>query len=380
MVGPNAKYDNRFVYLPDVGELIPGDILLTFNAESGHDRDVKQSKVIAKATRGKFSHAMICFSPPSFIEAIGSGVGIISLQRSFAHEIENVRVLRYPDAGVAIKAARQAQLEVGREYSIRKAMSAVLPQGTIARITDKGIFCSALVAQAFLNAGASEFRETPIERTTPATIEKLDCLLNVTDAVFRRALSPRNIEYMAALDGDRGDSLAARQVEITGRYARELYSEAEALAGAWTELRLQLVPSFFGILQMIEDAFESIKHVEESNRSNFEKTVIVLDDRAATLLATGELQDLMTELIAADDAMMIRNIRESFQPNPDIDKRAMENYLAATVTQLVQRRQALAKLERSRSAAMLQMADIDRRALNASILRLAGIREILGRI
>ena len=118
-----AKYGGVAVYLPVVSRFRPGDILLTLNTESDDRKELRVSRVIARATRGRFSHALICSIPPTFIEAIGPGVSTISLARCFAHNLKNVRALRYPDREVSAKAASLARLEVGRDYSRAKAIA-----------------------------------------------------------------------------------------------------------------------------------------------------------------------------------------------------------------------------------------------------------------
>lgn len=176
----NHKYNGRTVLLPEVDSLQPGDILLSFNAESTDRGDGKVAGVIRAATKGRFSHALICSAPPTLIEAIGRGVSTLSLARCFAHSLDNVRVLRYPDAEVARKAASLVQLQVGRDYSISRAILSVFPEQTITKINDHGIFCSALVAQVYVNAGAEIFASTAVDRTTPATIDQLNVLIDIT--------------------------------------------------------------------------------------------------------------------------------------------------------------------------------------------------------
>ena len=59
-----TRYDGKQVFVPEVDKLLPGDILLTFNAEAEASKDLKQSKAIRAATGGSFSHALICSVPP----------------------------------------------------------------------------------------------------------------------------------------------------------------------------------------------------------------------------------------------------------------------------------------------------------------------------
>lgn len=101
MIERNPKYDGRYVYVTDLSKLKPSDVLLTRNSETSSKKAGFQSGAIAKATRGTYSHAMLCPVPPTFIEAVGHGVSNVSAQRCFIHDLKNVRVLRYPDAAIA---------------------------------------------------------------------------------------------------------------------------------------------------------------------------------------------------------------------------------------------------------------------------------------
>src|SRR5262245_20654569 len=80
MVERNPKYDGLHVYKIDIGKLLPGDVLLTRNVETASSKGKLQARAIMKATRGSFSHAMLCTVPPTFIEAIGQGVSNVSAQ------------------------------------------------------------------------------------------------------------------------------------------------------------------------------------------------------------------------------------------------------------------------------------------------------------
>lgn len=133
--------DGQMVWLPAVGLVRPGDILLTNNVESRAAKGLKVSGVIRAATRVRFSHTMICSSPPTFIEAV-----------------------------IAAQAAARAQFEVGRSYWVPRAVGSVL-SGDAGRSADRGTFCSALVAQCYALAAAECFQRVSPERTTPATIE-----------------------------------------------------------------------------------------------------------------------------------------------------------------------------------------------------------------
>ncbi|TMJ12183.1 MAG: hypothetical protein E6G94_14325 [Alphaproteobacteria bacterium] len=349
------QYDGRTVFLPRVGLIRSGDILLTFNAESRDRAGSKTSRLITAATRGRFSHALICSSPPTFVEAISAGVSTLSLARCFAHDLRNVRLLRYPDASVAAEAARLVQLEIGRDYSRARAVSAVFPVRTLSRIEDHGIFCSALVAQAYVTAGGTLFGRTPVERTTPATIDELEGLDDLTEAVFSPGPAPRNIETMSALDGDRAPTLSERQTELSNSYAKALWPVASGIADDFPELERSVTPSFYGLLDFVVNA----------------------------LLDTGELTGLLREIAAADDAMLSATVARSFHGDPDIDVVALRGYLEAGREQLSQRQESIRAWEEwglEHSVAMRAYLPIDRNAAEAIRRRNTLLEEILGRL
>jgi hypothetical protein len=376
------QYDGKTVLLPRVELVRSGDILLTLNAESADRTGSKTSRAITAATRGRFSHALICSSPPTFVEAIGSGVSTLSLGRCFAHDLKNVRLLRYPDASVAAKAAKLVQLEIGRDYSVARAVNSVFPLRTLRRVEDRGIFCSALVAQVYLAAGGTLFARTPVERTTPATIDELQGLEDLTASVFRPALAPRNIETMSALDGDRAPTPSARQTELSNRCAKELFPAAIAIAADFPELDLSVTPTFYGLLDFVVKTIERTGRISEERREGFVDRVAELDEALAAFLETGELAGLQREIAAADDAMLAEAVAKSFDEDPDIDVVALQGYLQAGREQLRQRQESILSWEEwgvERSAAMRAYLAIDRETAESIRRRNILLEEILGR-
>jgi hypothetical protein len=377
------KYDGLTVLLPNVGSLRAGDILLTFNGVSEDRKGSKQSDAIRRATGGTFSHAMICSAPPTFVEAVGPGVSTLSLQRCFAHNWDNIRLLRFPETSIAMKAAQLAQLEVGRDYSIPRAVASVLPQYMVEQITDNGIFCSALIAQVFTAAGAIEFGESLIAKTTPATIERMACLEDVTSEVFSEGLAPNNIELMSALDGDRVPSLADKQTEISGRYANSLGPLADRLASEYPELELTPPITLFQVIQFIMSCFDRASELSASRRSTFLKDLSILDSEAGALLGSGELQRVLNDIISHDKEADRRNFAESFKSRPDIDVRAMQNYQQTSRLQLKQRQEALDSFTGwglDRSHALAAYVDIQRSTIEPIERRLRLIEDILSRV
>lgn len=368
--------------MPRVEVVEAGDILLTSNVFSEDRIGLKQSGLIRRMTGGRFSHALICSSPPVFVEAIGTGVSTLSLARCFAHDIANVRLLRYPDATVARKAAQLAQYEIGRDYSVARAVGSVFPAAVLDRLNDHGIFCSALVAQVFVSAGGSLFAHTPVDRTTPATLEKLGGLIDLTEEAFRSGPIPRNAETMSALDGDRAPTLSARQTELSAKCARAVWPRVEALMAGYPQAGLTAQPAFYSILNLLTDAIGRREVVPPDRRAAFDQDVRGLDADLAMYLRGGELAALLVEIEKADGEGMMTAIAESFAGKPDIDLEAMHGMLLAGTTQLAERNQAIVAWEQwgpSRSEALSTYLPIERSAAEAIARRNHLLREILTR-
>ena len=379
----NPRYDGLFVYAPLVSALRPGDILLTRNAEGGDLKGKALSKTIMAASGGSFDHALICTVPPTFVEAVDIGVCTLSVQRCFTHSLQAVRVLRYADPTVALHAAQLAQLQVGRTYSKRKAAASVFPETMIDEIKHNGIFCSALVAQAFAEAGAPEFAATKVSKTTPATLEKMGCLIDVTDQLFRKILSPPNIEAMSALDGARAETPSVRQTFITMAYAATLVPAADAIVEVFPEAGLVPPNTFYDALQFIVRAMDARGKVPELRRADFDAQVAILDDKAAQCVSNGELLAVQDALAQHEAAEMQRNLAESFKHEPDIDLVATREIAHTTIGQIERRQTAIDELtawSALRSKAMTAWAELQAPTIVSLKARLATCREILGRL
>jgi uncharacterized protein YycO len=172
MIQRNPRYDGLHVYKVDLTKLMPGDVLLTRNAETALPPAKIFASLITIATDGNFSHAMLCTRPPTFIEAIGRGVSNVSVQNCFAHDLKNVRLLRYHNSATADEAGSVALRFVGQRYSFHAALHSVLPNVQILDVPEDRLFCSALVAAAFRKAGAPEFAAVDPMKVKPATLEK----------------------------------------------------------------------------------------------------------------------------------------------------------------------------------------------------------------
>ncbi len=378
-----SKYDGVEVLLPELSKFREGDILLTFNAAGTSMKGSAISNAITKFTSGRFSHVLICSSPPTLIEAVDAGVSTLSLARCFAHSRGNIRVLRHPRPEIAAKAASLAQLDVGQSYSKRKAVSAIFPKATLASVADNGIFCSALVAQVYQLACAVEFENLSVAKTTPATIDSLEGLSDVTDELFRPRLAPRNIETMSALDGDRSPTISSRQTAITGRYAKDLSFAVKAIIDAHPELEVELPGGFYGTIQFIMNVMDLADEFPADEKQRLLGAVTDLDHAAAALIATGELKELMDEIVAADGLEQAKLLAESFATAPDIDVKWLENYATVSERQRDARATALQGFVdwgTHRSKSVAGYVDLERSLTGSLEHRVTVVREVIARL
>ncbi len=372
MVDRNPKYDGRYVYVIDVSKLKSGDVLLTRNAETSSTKAGFQSSVITKATRGTYSHAMLCTVPPTFIEAVGHGVSNVSAQRCFVHDLKNVRVLRYPDAAIAKSAGSHALPYLGQHYSIKKAVRSILPEEKLAKVSDDKLFCSALVAAAYRKAGAKELETIDPMKVTPATLEKAKYFTDVTEEVLVQILSPSNIEEMGALDGDRQSSPMEQEVYLFQEFSGILLPKIREFIKTTPEIAFKLVPTtFLECVPFIETARRLCEDKPDLRQAL--KKIAEIDDAAYSLLADGRFEKIRAVAIAHDEAEIRYTIEQSFLPNPDINRRETRALIPATKQQIASRSGKPRRPEISRVAKKWQ--ELNDEAVEFLKRRLAGLEE-----
>lgn len=378
----NPDYDGRTVFLPNLSQLCAGDIVLTCAVESRDRRARAIDQRVREATGSVFSHAMICTSPPTFAEAGSEGVSAQSLLTCFVHALENVRVLRYPNQYVAGKAAALAQLGIGREYSFRQAMQSVSTDDAIVvKINDNGTFCSAFVGQAFVNAGAEEFMATPIERTTPSTLDSMGCLIDVTERVFRRALAPRNVEQMNALDGDRAPTPSSPQTEIFNRYSKAVLPLADRLVNDFPEARLERQTTYFGMLNLILAADRACPDIPHLRQEHFSRAIDELDTALAAQQADGAIGQVFLEIQESDDRQIQRDLKETFSAAPDIDVITMRDYCETQRKAVAARQHALDSMRIGRDRSAIEYhCKVQEEIIRNSTRSLKVMQEILRRL
>lgn len=291
-------------------------------------------------------------------------------------------VLRYHDAGIARRAATYAQLEIGREYSIRKAVRSLSDDQTMVdRIADNGTFCSAFVAQAFLKAGAVEFSANPVERTTPATLDTLVGFSDVTHDLFRPARAPKNAEGMSALDGDRAATPSSPQTLLYRRYAEAVLPLADRLAEEFPEAGLDFLATYFGMLILILDSERALPGLPEQLRAPFLAAVRNLDDALAAQQADRALETLFQRMMERDQQQLERDLAESFQPKPDIDIRALQSLYAVGERSILERKQAVDSMRSQHPwRSIAYHCDVQEKSNAFMIRRQAVLAEVLDRM
>lgn len=182
-------YDlNSEYYILDKEKLSIGDIILTCD-------NSLISKIIAKQTYGKFSHAMISVGRAIVIQATLDGVFSENIQRLLFVEKEHVRVLRYknklqPNELTNIES--YARSLVGSLYSI--------PQAILARYKPKSPsnrkqFCSRLVANAYKQANCRIDGIIDYDFCTPNDLSRSSSFIEIPNQEILTKATKEQIEF-----------------------------------------------------------------------------------------------------------------------------------------------------------------------------------------
>lgn len=137
-----------------------------------------RSKVIAAADRGRFSHALLWLGGTDFIEAVGTGVRVISFRRVIVKKPKKWLLLRLTDdPATAERAAAIARNMAHKQYDLRGALSTKVGGRRIADPTR--LFCSHLVAAAYAEAGRTIVEGKTPQQVTPAALERRSVLKSI---------------------------------------------------------------------------------------------------------------------------------------------------------------------------------------------------------
>lgn len=373
----NSYYDGLDVYKPNVSKLVVGDILLTRNRRAESMKGRRQADVISAVTGGRFSHALLCSLPPTFIEAIGAGVSTLSMQNCFCHDLSDVCLLRYPNTQVAHAAGSWAVTRLGQGYSVRKAVLSVAPNVRVPG-ADEGTFCSALVATAFSVAGAAEFLSGNPFSITPADLQRMGCLVNVTASVFQRMLSPRNIEQMTALDGDRAVTPSVQQAQIHAQLQAQLTPCIEAILISYPDYDYPLPKTFFECLEFIIKSMAiQPSRIPKILRAELE----VLDKTASELLSGGALDEMISAMVELEAGEAKRLLEESFATKPNIDRSDLQNVHQVTLRQIDERSRIFSDPDLPRGASLSwdKWLELTEKTVDAMKARSAVLAEVIAR-
>ena len=171
-------------------------------------------------------------------------------------------------------------------------------------------------------------------KVTPADLEKSPFFTDVTSDAFLEILSPKNIEEMSALDGDRALSPMAKQASLYQSYGDVLIPLIEAFVAEPRELTFELQSkSFPGCVMFIAAAMHACATYALMT-SKTRTDISVIDDVAYGLLADGRLEDMIRATNARDEASVQHTLTESFTENPDIDITDLKNTIDTTWQQI----------------------------------------------
>lgn len=319
------EYEPTEIFRADLTKIYPGDVLLTRNFHSDSLRDRATSATIRKATGGEFSHALICTSVPTFIEASGGFVSNISINNCFAHCVNNIRLLRHKDQNIAEEASKAALLFLGMPYSVKRAIESILPGINTNVIDGDGIFCSALVAAAYSSAKCPNLSKMNPMLVTPHTLEKALCFTDVTKGVFSPIITPPNWQNMSALDGDRiSNPIRDQQGVLFGDHFSKISPLCSELKIDFPKYINKSPISFFEIILFIANGIKKFElEIPSAMRTQPEIELInrihKIDIEACKLLSDGRLDSMFSEVITLDDNTLMRINLESFEREPDLD-------------------------------------------------------------
>jgi len=169
---------SRRLFGIDASKLEEGDVLLLATPPSA------TRYVIRKVTSSRFSHAAICSNAPLFVEAIGVGVCVFTIDKIVVSNPRSIRLLRVHSrhSAVARRAGFIASTYVARQYWISGALTAVLSK---LQLQARGkLFCSHLVAQAYAEAGLALVSDKNPTKVTPALLEQSTLLRDISCEVL----------------------------------------------------------------------------------------------------------------------------------------------------------------------------------------------------
>lgn len=372
----------------DLRKIRPGDVLLTRNIYARGAYDRTQSATICKTTGGNFSHAMLCTQTPTFIEAVGDGVSNISIQNCFVYDLKNVRVIRHMQPEISQSAALSALMFLGRPYSVKRAIASVLPQFGNLDTDDHGIFCSALVAAAYIAAKCPRFADLNPMKVTPRTLEEMGGFNDVTENVFFSILTPPNLEKMSALDGDRAWSPLGEQAKILRDYFYTAFTQCQSITNDFPRFITSVPESFFELVEFVAQGLGQKLLLDPSTLNDPQLVELMrrleaLDQAVYKALSDNRYESMLDEAIRVDADSSRRLIEESFKPDPDFDVEDLAAISEASDKQIEDRSRLLTAYASYPAGMCLTLdkwLDLTRKGLKNFESRKVMLSEILERV
>ena len=158
---------------------------------------------IRQFTNSDLSHAALCTKPGMLFEAVHSGVLRRSVIGTFAHRRDWIKVLRpkttLPKNKDGLLVADYAEALYGRAYSRQGAAASRF--SILGGATDGAVFCSEVIAQAYLQYGVCLVPGKKPSQIYPGLLLTSPELIDVTDRCIRKLGSVTNADlYRQVID------------------------------------------------------------------------------------------------------------------------------------------------------------------------------------
>jgi len=201
----------------DPAALRDGDVILEFGGSI-------KSAIISAFDGGPYSHALIWVGNNDVVESVGGGVRNLSFERVLIEDPALWTLLHQPDRTLGQRAALAARRLVSKHYNTKGAFRSLGPG---AGVSDPGaVFCSELVAQAYLDAGVEVVPGLPPQKVTPRAL--LHSGIFTQMELTLRECDPARIQQLfGSLDRDEAyrDSLMDKEVRVS----RAAFADVESL-------------------------------------------------------------------------------------------------------------------------------------------------------
>lgn len=181
----------------------------SFNYDDIKSGDIVLTKNKGLISRGiqlagnEYSHALICSTPPTLIEANKDGVTNFSARNCVINDINNIKILRLKNsvdnhAEIAKKAGDEAACFLSTVYDLKQAIATVRKN----ILPERGrIFCSELVAKSYERAGLTLLEGVVPDLVQPGDLLKSPYLEDKTLSLCHENNSGYDISGRDEIDG-----------------------------------------------------------------------------------------------------------------------------------------------------------------------------------